>query len=852
MKRCSNKDCPLYGQKEVPYSGNKKAKTVWIGESPGHEEVEAGRPFVGDSGKLARKGCVNAGLNWSSILIMNSARCRINKNELAVKEITQILKCCRPKVEAALRLVKPRVIVATGDFALRQILRKSGITKARGKWVWSKEFDCWVLPIFHPAYILRNMALKPLFFSDLEFLVEFVKNKYQPPSVEEDVHYSEGLLPLKDGHAYGVDTETQGLDWTDPNHLCISFSVSDRKGYGSNVRLFEECSEEDADFFIVWDRVSHGSKNSEPVDVWVRRSEGFDTKMVVLRRFLEDPNIKLYMMNGNFDVHVFRRLFNEHWSGYDLQIQGYAMDVQAAANILEENIYKMASLDFLQQSFTDMRHDYNAEFIKTYNKADMLSVPNEALVVYAASDADTTRRVAVRLKKELLAEPSLGRYFVQFTMPTLQALAMMEEYGAMIDEDALPAVKDDVHGLMLNAQKEAWKVAPKKVKDAHKKKGLKLTRDGFVRDVLFDEDGFGMKPVKMGKSKVPSIDKNTRTELLERRIPKNAQTFLHRYSEWSEYHTLFTRYLNGFEKWIKNDGRIHTSLSLTTAVNGRVASSSPNLQNVPKRSKSAKRIRQLIVALPKHLLLAADASQAELRWMAHVANEPEMIRIFKDTARDIHTETAKSLSVTAWDILTESDIAVARRNAKAVNFGLLYGMRVYGFMRYAKTEYGLDLTQEQAENWIEIFFSKYGGVRTYHKVAVEECLRLGHVESPLGRRRRLPEIYSKDRMLRGNAERMAINHKISSPSSDTVLIANNELHRKKLLNPDECRAILFIHDELVFEVKDNSKVQDYAKVIKHEMENPPLEKKFGVKLRVPLAAEVKVGRNLADLEELEV
>ena len=336
-------------------------------------------------------------------------------------------------------------------------------------------------------------------------------------------------------------------------------------------------------------------------------------------------------------------------------------------------------------------------------------------------------------------------------------------------------------------------------------------------------------------------------------MPKKARAFLDYYDEWSELHTLSTRYLKVFNTHIKPDGRIHTSLSLAITVSGRVSSSNPNMMNNPKRSKSAKKIRKLIAAPKGTRLLAVDESQSELRWMADVANDPTMIQIFRNESLDIHTETAKSLYAGDWSKLTADDIDKQRRNAKTVNFGLIYGMMTNGFIKYAKVEYGVDLSWDQAEAWIEIFFGKYDGLPVYHKDIVDFCVEHGYVESPFGRRRRLPEIYSNEDYIRSEAERQAINTPIQGPSSDTVLIALNELRRKKRLNPKECKPILFVHDELVFEVKDKDSIAEkYAKAIKEEMEHPPIKKLFNYTMKVPLLAEIKQGYNYGELSDLHV
>jgi uracil-DNA glycosylase family 4 len=857
-KTCTSTSCPLIGRDiEVPYRGPKNAKVVWIGESPGKDEELEGKCWVGDAGKLSRKVVTKVGLNWNRLFKMNSARCRIIKDNLSGKQITAILKQCRPKVEKAIHYLKPKCIIVAGDFALKQILKKGGITKARGIWVYSKEFNCWVLPTFHPAYILRNMSLKKVLEGDLRSVVDFIRNGYEPPSDEEDVDYKEvsSLKPILDaGLPVGVDTEGQGIDWADPNYICISISVSTAPGVGVNLRLYEECEPDDnADMIIMWNRLIEGQKKKQMVPVGVRRVANFNKKLDQVIELMGRADIKKYMFNGNFDVLVLRTIVRRE-RGIEMKVRGYAMDVQAGVHVLDENVYKMASLDFVQKMLTSVKSDYNREFAERWDKADMLAVPTEDLNRYACADADITRQSAFVVRSMLMSPGNerLANYMVKMVQPTLATMAEMQENGVWINTKMMPKVTTAVTRLVREYQEAALKAIPARIRNLplHQKKGLKLSRADLVRDALFD--GFRCRILKTTKSGAASIDKEVRIRLKDGRLSGNAREFIEDYERWSEYNTLLTRYLHGFAKAIKGDGRIHANNSLTSAVTGRMASSKPNMMNNPKRSVSAKLIRALIAAPKGWRFLAADQGQSELRWCADIANDPTMIQIFSNSNLDIHTETAKSLSDKNWANLSADEIDSERRNAKCINFGLIFGMKINGFIKYAKIEYGIDLTWDQAQGWVDIFFGKYNRIPAYHERIIESCRENGYVESPLGRRRRLPEIYSTDKWLRLEAERQAINQPIQSPSSDAVLIAGNEMRRKGYLNPDEIKLVLFVHDELIFQVRDNSKLEDYAKMIKHEMENPPLKRDYGFELKVPLVSDVKQGRNLAKMEEMKL
>jgi uracil-DNA glycosylase family 4 len=863
-RSCDIKDCPLTGCRVVPYEGQINAKVLAVGESPVAQEIRFGHPFYVEApaGKKVRELSTLAGLDWRTFFIANSARCLIPKDKMSVKEITKTLKCCRPLLVRAIRRVEPKVIIVFGDIALQQVLGKKGIKKARGRWHWSEEFGCWVLPTYHPAFVLRQAAFGKLVVGDLKMVADFIKNNYKPVKNRETLTYKTvpSIRKLLDAgktqqFRIGIDTETQGLDWTDPNFLTISYSLSFKKGVGLNVVLFEEGTKKDHDFTITWPRSVGGSKKKVPITVYVKKAPHFEEKLNELMELLASRNFKKYMTNGNHDVHAFRELFKRYRKKLPV-INGYVMDIQAAVHLIDENIYSLADLSLIQRNFTDFEGDYKGEFGSRYDKEDMLSVLKlapEDYRFYACADSDVTRRAGMTIRKWFKKHPRVANYFVRFTMPTLMTLMEMEENGALIDAEQLPKVEKEIQDLMTAEEKECLELVPNEIKYQHRNKGLKLTRDALIRDILFGEDGFRLQVLKRTKGGEPSCDKDVRKLLLDKPLRKAPREFLIHYNEWNELHTLLTRYIRGFEKNIKSDGRIHSKMSLAIAATGRVSSRNPNMMNNPKRSKSAKKIRKLIRAAPGYKLVSLDASQSELRWLAHVALEPEMIKIFKNRSMDIHTETGKMLvrnSGKRWRDLDEKEVKEFRRRAKAVNFGLIYGMGLHGFIRYAKIEYDLDLSEREGAAWIEAYFQKYKGVPVYHKKIVAACRQDGQVESPLGRVRRLPEIHSYDGALKAEAERQAMNHPIQEPSSSTCLMAANTM-RKSKYSRKECKLILFIHDDLTFEVRED-KVDHYAKKIKHAMENPPLKEEFGIDLRVPLVAEVKVGDNLAEMQELKL
>lgn len=861
-KKCKKTNCKLFNCGiEVPYFGDANSKIVLVGESPGTQEERLGIPFIGDSGKLLQDCISLVKLSWANMFKANASRCKIDKKLFSIKDISTVLFHCRPKLTFVLNKIKPKLIVIFGDIALRQILKKSGITKNRGSFVWSQEFQCWVFPTFHPAHILRKNFLKPRFINDLQMVKDFVDNNYEPPIISDNAVYydvDDELAALEsleasvqnwliNGETIGIDTETQGTDTFNPNFVFNSYSLSNQKGLAWQVRLWEESDCDNYDRIIQWPRSQEKARKKIPSDVYIKKSLNYNLKLTLLKNILQAKNIKKYVMT-DFDLHVFESV--------GITDINSVVDIQPLANILDENLYTNASLADLQIGFTDMRVNYKNDFNKTHDKSDMLRADKEdrdGVTLYACRDADVTRQIGLAMRANILKDSKLLKYATKFTVPVSAILHKMGRTGVCLDRERLPETRKEIRKMMEVAEKNVLKCIGKKVKEKHFDKGLKLSRDLLIQDALFSEDGFNLESIKKTKTG-DSIDKETRQKLLDKKISKTAYKFITNYEEWAKCHTLITRYLAGFDRHIKSDGRIHAQFTLAVARNGRTNSRNPNLQNNPKRSNLAKKIRQLLVPKKGFIFIATDMAQSELRWMAHVANDIEMIRVF-NANEDIHTNTAKTLvekSGKNWANLSVGEKDMYRRSGKIINFGLIYGMSTKGFIRYAKLEYGLDLTHQEAEKWIHTFFNVlYRQILTYHKNAIESCRRRGFIDSLLGRRRRLFDINCRDPFIRGFAERQAINHPISSPSSDTVLLAAKDIDRLDL-NTEEFRNVLFIHDELIYAVKDNSKVLEYAKLIKDKMEHPPLYKDFGIKLRVPLKADIKYGYNLAELKEMDL
>jgi len=274
---------------------------------------------------------------------------------------------------------------------------------------------------------------------------------------------------------------------------------------------------------------------------------------------------------------------------------------------------------------------------------------------------------------------------------------------------------------------------------------------------------------------------------------------------------------------------------------------SPNLQNIPKRGPIANTIRRLFVSSPGYTFISADAAQSELKWLGFLSQDPVMLEVYNNY-EDIHGKTAEAITKKKKEDMTPEEFKAARQSSKAINFGLIFGSGARTLQRVAKTDYGVDMTDAEAEEFRNIFFSTYAAIKEYHRKVIRECHTNGGVISPLGRVRHLLEVYSKDETISRRAERQALNHAIQSVSSDAVLLSCLEI--MKVADPEECRPVLFIHDELTMEVKTDL-VDKYAPIIKYHMTHPPLAQ-FGITLNIPLGSDCKVGKSLADMVDYKI
>ena len=345
-----------------------------------------------------------------------------------------------------------------------------------------------------------------------------------------------------------------------------------------------------------------------------------------------------------------------------------------------------------------------------------------------------------------------------------------------------------------------------------------------VSDVLFNKEH--MPVIKLSqKTGEPSSDAK-----VLKRLKSKGFTLAEQLLDYKFYYGANSKFLNRWEDDAFYDGRIHPNFNLTNVVTGRTSCSDPNLQQVPRN----KELRTLFTAPPGRVLLEADYSQIELRIAADYANEPTMLKIYKEGG-DIHTETAMSLT----GLSAEQVKGEPRSRAKPVNFGFLYGMSAKGFVSYAFDNYDTVFSKLEADRYRQLFFIKYPGLLKWHKEMEIICEAQGGVENRFGRFRKLPDIYSSDNYIRSKAVRRAINSPVQGTASDLLLLAAVEID-KTLRKPLDLSIVGTVHDSILMDVPEK-KVDEAVKEVKSIMAHPQALDVFGVSFKVPIEADVGIG-----------
>ncbi|MBS6017202.1 MAG: DNA polymerase I [Haemophilus parainfluenzae] len=599
--------------------------------------------------------------------------------------------------------------------------------------------------------------------------IQIDRSRYETLLTEADLN--RWMEKLKQAKLFALDTETDNLDYMAANLVGISFALENGEAAYLPLQL---------DYL-------GAPKTLEKT-----------TTLTLLKPILENPAIQKVGQNFKYDLTIFAR------NGID--VQGVAFDTMLESYVL--NSTGRHNMDDLAKRYLGHQTISFEEIAgKGKNQLTFNQIPLEQAAEYAAEDADVTMKLQQVLWEKLSKEPTLEKLFKEMELPLLGVLSRMERRGVLIDSDALFLQSNEIANRLSELEEQAYVLAGQPFNLASTKQ---------LQEILFDK--LGLPVIQKTPKGAPSTNEEVLEELaFSHELPK----VLVEHRGLSKLKSTYTDKLPQMVN--PQTGRVHTSYHQAVTATGRLSSSDPNLQNIPIRNEEGRRIRQAFIARKGFTVVAADYSQIELRIMAHLSQDQGLINAFTQ-GKDIHRSTAAEIFGVALDEVTSEQ----RRNAKAINFGLIYGMSAFGLSRQ------LGIGRADAQSYMDLYFKRYPGVQTFMHDIREKAKAQGYVETLFGRRLYLPDINSSNGMRRKAAERVAINAPMQGTAADIIKRAMIQLDQT-LQNDPDIAMIMQVHDELVFEVR-SEKVAFYSELIKTQMES-------AADLVVPLIVEVGQGTN---------
>ncbi|MBM3109878.1 DNA polymerase I [Pseudomonas sp. P66] len=613
-----------------------------------------------------------------------------------------------------------------------------------------------------------------------EVVEEVVEAKYE--TILDQARFDAWLEKLRAAPLFAFDTETTGLDAQQAQLVGLSFAVQAHEA--------------------AYVPLTHSYMG-------VPEQLDRDSVLLALKPLLEDPSKLKVGQNAKYDMNILANCAIGGDSANGILMQGVAFDTMLESYVLDS---------------TATRHDMDSLALKYLNHTtigftdiagkgakqltfDQISL--EQAGPYAAEDADVTLRLHQALQQKLAKTPSVLPVLTDIEMPLVPVLAKIERQGALVDANLLGIQSVELGEKLVELEREAFAIAGEE---------FNLGSPKQLGVILYEK--LGMPVLSKTAKGQASTAEAVLAELADMEFP--LPKVLMQYRSLSKLKSTYTDRLP--EQINPRTGRIHTSYQQAVAATGRLSSSDPNLQNIPIRTAEGRRIRQAFIAAPGYQLLAADYSQIELRIMAHLAKDEGLLHAFRNDL-DVHRATAAEVfGVDLADVTVDQ-----RRSAKAINFGLIYGMSAFGLAK----QIGVDRKQSQA--YIDRYFARYPGVLAYMERTRAQAAEQGFVETLFGRRLYLPEINAKNPALRKGAERTAINAPMQGTAADIIKRAMVAVDNWLTESGLDARVILQVHDELVLEVREDL-IEQVREQIRPHMSN-------AASLDVPLLVEVGVGAN---------
>ncbi len=618
--------------------------------------------------------------------------------------------------------------------------------------------------------LFSNTLSSDLFSSNLEDIKSFCHTYYLVDNAEEIDNLIARILTSK---IVSVDTETTSVDAMDAKLVGMSFSIAEGEAYYVPVPHHDE-----------WE------------------GEDYEAVMAIVNKFksiYESEEIEKVGQNIKYDMLVL--------SNYGVHMAGKMFDTMIAHYILYPELRH--NMDYLAEVYLKYKTIHISELIGTGKKQKLMSELAPAEVYeYAAEDADVTLRLKNVLSKELDAK-GLTHLFEDIEMPLVPVLARMEENGVKIDTKSLAETSKIFTNKMKAIESEIREVAGE---------DMNISSPKQIGELLFDKLQLDSKAKKTKKGQYVT-DEATLLAL------KSKHPIIEKILNYRGYKKLLSTYIDALPQLVnKRTGHIHTSYNQAVTSTGRLSSSNPNLQNIPVRDENGKEVRKAFIPDEGETFFSADYSQIELRIMAHLSQDPNMLDDF-NSGHDIHQATAAKVFKVPMEEVTSS----MRRKAKTANFGIIYGISAFGLAER------MEVSRSEAKQLIDDYFATYPRVKEYMDKSIEKAREKGYTETLFGRRCQLPDINSRNAVVRGYAERNAINSPIQGTAADIIKIAMINIDRRMKDEGMKSKMILQVHDELNFSVTHDEK-ERLQSLVTEEMQK-------AAKLSVPLIAECGWGDN---------
>jgi DNA polymerase-1 len=813
------KKCGLYSEVRNPYiegRGNKNSKLLILGEGPGEEEDKQGQPFVGKSGHILQER-----LNKFNIdcYLSNGVRCRSTDTQGKNRKPTPTeIKCCIPFTVQLIKEMQPKVIVTLGNIPTNQILNNNlGITVCRGKKFYHPEFKCYVIPTYHPSYLARinDHILYTQFEEDLYLANSLVYTppirtiESRPSTLIDPVDINDYLKSILNKKAVAVDLETTGLNSKVDRITDISFCYEVGKG-----------------IHIKWENIIPHMELLK--EVMASNVDKIGHNFIFDKEFLESVGIKVN--NFKFDTMLAEHTLTMSMEGKEINglyklktMAWYYTNCGGYESVLGEGGIKSfiktktvkKKKKETEEDIENFMNTEDTELDKCYSFVDsekvkkLSSLGIEPLQYYSAMDADTTYKVY--LKQKPLIDKDYSFIFYEIIIPLAPVLNKMKLNGIKLDLDYMNKVFD-----------ENVKEAAELEADIYKKAKRKFDIDSpkQLADIIFKV--FKVKP--NDDYKTPKGAYSVDVEAIKFYSKKNKN--LERIVEYRKLNKQNSTYITGFKKFMdEKTHRVYASYLQHSTATGRLSCINPPIQTIPRDNK----IRNMIIPSEGNKLLVSDLSQIELRILAMLSKDPNMIEAF-NSGMDFHSATACkmfNIDPEIFDKKNNPKHAACRDASKTINFGIIYGQSAYALAD------SLKIDVKEAQNFIDTWFKTYSNIQRWMNGVIAFTKRNGYIETLYGRKRWLPMIHSSDKKIQAAATRRAINTVVQSSAGDINNIALirtqnwlDETNKKSML-------VAAVHDSVLIDAVPEEVEEISIKIMEFQTKDIP-------RITIPLVSDVQI------------